>query len=296
MTFQQKLDRIAQKNNSLACIGLDSDYDKIPAHLKNPPSPRLRRTSKKYPVFEFNKKIIDATYDLVCSYKPNSAFYEARGVNGVKQLKLTCDYLRKKHPEIPIILDAKRGDIGSTNLGYIDYAFNYLKADAITLHPYLGGEALSPFLELKDKGFFILCKTSNPGSDEFQNLYLHNDRSGDKNYLYQYVADRVSKEWNIYGNCMLVVGATYPEELAKIRKIVGDMTLLIPGAGTQGGDVEKTVKAGLDSKGTGIIVNSARAIIFSSNKKDFARRAREETLKLRYEINRCRSLKLKFRN
>ena len=263
MNFQEKLDRIVKKNNSLLCVGLDQ-------HL-----------------FSFNQKIIKQTFDLVCAYKPNSAFYEAEGVGGIRELKLTCDYLRK-NPEIPVILDAKRGDIGSTNKGYIKYAFDYLGVDAITLHPYLGRESIEPFLKLKDKGFFILCKTSNPGAGEFQDLLVAKNsptRNGRHKLvnkkLYKYVAEKVNVEWNTVGNCMLVVGATYPKELKEIRKIVGEMTILIPGVGAQGGDIEKTVKAGLNSEKKGIIVNSSRGIIFSEN-------PRIEAEKLRDKINKYR--------
>src|SRR3990167_2257252 len=159
MTFYQKLDAITEKNNSLVCVGLDSEIGKIPAHLNGSQ-------------FEFNKAIIDATHDLVCAYKPNSAFYEARGDQGVKELKMTCDYIHEKYPDVVIILDAKRADIGSTNTGYVSFAFDWLRADAITLHPYLGKDAILPFLERKEKGSIILCRTSNPGAGEFQyNLY-----------------------------------------------------------------------------------------------------------------------------
>lgn len=272
MKFQEKLDKIIKKNNSLVCVGLDSDYEKIPQHLK----------TRKYPIFIFNKKIIDATHDLVCAYKPNSAFYEAQGAEGINQLKLTCDHLRKNYPSTPIILDAKRADIGNTNKGYIKYAFSYLGVDAITLHPYLGMEAILPYLELKDKGFFILCRTSNKGAGEFQDLKINNKP------LYKIVAGKVIKQWNKYDNCMLVVGATYPKELAEIRKLVGDLTFLIPGIGAQGGDIEATIKAGLNSKGSGMIVNSSRAITFASSDKDFAQKARQKTIELRNDINKYR--------
>src|SRR5579883_1788369 len=162
MTFQQKLDNIISKNNSLLCVGLDSDVDKLPEAVKQ----------RAHPQFEFNKAIIDATHDLVCAYKPNSAFYEGHGEKGVAELKMTCDYIRQTYPNIPVILDAKRADIGNTNQGYIKYCFDYLQTDAVTLQPYLGGEALQPFLDLTDKGVIILCKTSNPGSGEFQNLMI----------------------------------------------------------------------------------------------------------------------------
>ncbi len=263
MTFQQKLDKIVKKNVSLVCVGLDSDIDKIPLYIRN----------GKHPQFTFNKAIIDTTYDLVCAYKPNSAFYEQRGKAGIEALKMTCDYLHDKYPEIPIILDAKRADIGNTNNGYIKFAFEYLGVDAITVHPYLGEEAIKPFLEYKDKGIIILCRTSNKGAGEFQDLKIKGEP------LYKVVAKNVVKKWNKNKNCLLVVGATYPKELKEVRRIVGDMTLLIPGVGTQGGDVKATVRAGLNSKKSGIIINSSRAIIFVSSGKDFAKRAREETKK-----------------
>lgn len=251
MKFQEKLDRVIKKNSSLLCVGLDQ-------HL-----------------FSFNKKIIDQTYDLVCAYKPNSAFYESYGNDGIKELKTTCDYIRKNYPEIPIILDAKRADIGSTNVEYAKYAFDWLEVDAITLHPYLGGEALLPFLNHKDKGCIILCRTSNPGGGEFQDLLV-----GDTP-LYQIVVKKVVREWNKNKNCLMVVGATYPKELKEIRKIAGDMTFLVPGIGAQGADVEKTVRAGLNSKKQGLIINSSRAVIFSKN-------PRKEAKKLQDGIERYR--------
>lgn len=253
-TFKQKLEKIVRKNNSLLCVGLDQAS------------------------FEFNKKIIGQTHDLVCAYKPNSAFYEAEGASGIEELKKTCDYLRKKFPEIVIILDAKRGDIGSTNEGYVKYAFDYLRVDAITLHPYLGSEAIKPFLERADKGVIVLVRTSNPGAGEFQDLKV------EKKFLYEIVAERVAKFWNKNGNCLMVCGATYPEELAKLRKIALDMWFLVPGIGAQGGDIEKTVNAGLNKNGYGIIINSSRGIIFAKN-------PREEALRLKNLINIYRRAK-----
>lgn len=273
MTFNDKLYKIIKKNNSLVCVGLDSDIDKIPLHIRN----------GQHPQFTFNKAIIDATADLVCAYKPNTAFYEQRGKGGIEALKMTCDYLKEKYPEIVIIIDAKRADIGNTNNGYVQFIFEYLGADAVTLHPYLGKEALMPFLEQKDKGCIILCRTSNKGAGEFQDL----ESNGKK--IYQIVAEKVSKEWNFNNNCLLVVGATYPQELAEIRKITGDMIFLVPGIGAQGGDVEKTVNAGLNSNKAGMIINSSRGIIFASEEKDFAEKAREEAKKLRDEINKYRA-------
>jgi len=262
MTFQQKLDLIEKNNNSLLCVGLDSNIHKLPKQF----------LKKDYPQFSFNKWIIEQTNDLVCAYKPNTAFYEARGADGIMELRMTCHYLKKHYPEIPIILDAKRGDIGSTNEGYVEFAYEYLGVDAITLHPYLGKEALQPLLDLKEKGCIILCRTSNPGSGEFQDIHD----------LYKKVAQSVSQNWNRNKNCMLVVGATYPKELAEIRKIVGDMTLLIPGIGAQGGNVEKTVGAGLNTKNAGMMINSSRGIIFAKN-------PRNEATKLKEEINRYRN-------
>ncbi len=258
----------AEKNNSLLCVGLDSDIAKLPDGVDQ---------------VTFNKAIIDATHDLVACYKPNSAFYEAAGDEGIRNLKETCDYITQKHPDIPIILDAKRADIGNTNNGYIEYAFEYLGVDAITLHPYMGGEAIQPFLDRADKGAVILCRTSNPGSAEFQDLEV------DGAPLYQAVARRVVNEWNANDNCMLVVGATYPEEIETIRGIVGDdVWFLVPGVGAQGGDVEKTIKAGLSSDGMGMVINSSRGIIFASNGEDYADAAREQAESLRNEINKYR--------
>lgn len=240
MNFLTKFKNASQKNNSLVCVGLDQSN------------------------FEFNKKIIDQTHDLVCCYKPNSAFYEGEGSNGIDALKQTCAYIRNF--DIPIILDAKRADIDNTNQGYIKFAFEYLQADALTLHPYLGKLALKPFLDLKDKFFFILCRTSNPGAQEFQDLKT------DGKMLFEKVAENVSKDWNTNHNCGLVTGATYPEELKKIRNIVGAMPLLIPGVGAQGADVEKTVKAAL---GGDFLINSSRGIIFSDNPRLAAKKLKE---------------------
>lgn len=260
MNIIKKLERAARKSNTLVCIGLDSDWKKIPVKSQ----------------FAFNKAIIDATHDLVMAYKPNSAFYEARGSNGIRELKLTCDYIRKNYPGIVIILDAKRADIGSTNEGYVTFAFDYLGADAITLHPYLGSEAIKPFFDRKDKGCIILCRTSNPGAGEVQDQ------------IYKFIAKQVVRKWNKNSNCLMVVGATYPQELAQVRKLAGDMWFLIPGIGAQGGDVEKTVTLGQNSRGEGMIINSSRAIIFASKNADFAQAARTETLKLRDQINSYR--------
>jgi orotidine-5'-phosphate decarboxylase len=231
---------------------------------------------------EFNKAVIDATADLVCAFKPNSAFYEARGAAGIGELKQTCDYIRQHYPAIPIILDFKRGDIGNTNEHYAAFAFDYLGVDAVTVQPYQGQAAVQSFLNRKDKGIIVLCKTSNEGSGEFQDL----ETDGGK--LYLKVAEQVAQSWNVSGNCLLVVGATYPQELADVRKIVGDLTLLVPGVGAQGGDVEATLKAGLNADGRGLIINSARAILYASNGDDFAEAARQAATATRDEINQYR--------
>lgn len=273
MNIYTKLNSIIDKHNSLVCVGLDSAIEKIPAHLQN----------ERYPQFAFNKAIIDATAAYVCAYKPNSAFYEARGEAGMKELKMTFDYIKNTHPEIVTILDAKRADIGSTNEGYVKFIFDYLGADAVTLHPYLGKEALTPFLMREDRASIILCRTSNKGAGEFQDLMVENEP------IYIHVARKIADSWNKNNNCMLVVGATYPEEMKKVRSQVGDIPFLVPGVGAQGGDVEKTVKAGLDSKKRGMIINSSRGIIFASKAEDFAVRAGEEAKKLRDEINIVRN-------
>lgn len=273
MSFQEKLKNSIEKNNSLVCVGLDSDFDRLPESVK----------STEQPQFVFNKAIVDATHDLVCSYKPNSAFYEVFGDKGLKELKKTCDYIKEAYPEIPLILDAKRADIGNTNTGYIKYCYDYLGVDAVTLQPYLGSEALKPFFDLHDKGSIILCRTSNPGSGELQDLLV------DGKPLYKVVATKAAETWNYNNNCLLVVGATYPDELAEIRKITGDMTFLVPGIGAQGGDIEKTVKAGINSKNAGLIISSSRSIIFASSGENFAEKAREETEELRNEINKYRN-------
>jgi orotidine-5'-phosphate decarboxylase len=244
-----KLERRMQTNKTLLCVGLDSDLRKIPSSFLNSPTPQ----------FDFNRSIIEQTHDLVSAYKPNLAFYEARGEAGLHELKLTLDYLHDQHPDIFTIADAKRADIGNTNLGYATAIFDWLGFDAVTLHPYLGQEALQPFLDRQDKTSIILCRTSNPGAGEFQDLVI------DDHPLWYHVAQKVAQEWNTNGNCMLVVGATYPAEMQRIRTLVGEMTFLVPGIGAQGGDVKKAVRAGRNSAGLGLIINSARDIIFATN-------------------------------
>lgn len=295
------------------CVGLDSEFEKIPesAHRSGNESD----VSVANTVVAFNRAIVEATRDIVCAYKPNIAFYEAHGEEGNNALQRTIVDIHTIAPKVPVILDAKRADIGNTNAGYARAAFESLRADAITVHPYLGGEALQPFLDCADRGIIVLCRTSNPGAGEFQDVWkvLATLEPGEKRDefkrfekrlghqlhaggvpLYQYVAFRVAEYWNKDGNCAVVVGATYPEELREVRRIVGDMPILIPGIGFQQKDVpleqqvEQVVSAGKDSRGQGMIINSSRGIIFASKGPDFAEAARRETEKLHNLINQYR--------
>jgi orotidine-5'-phosphate decarboxylase len=245
----RKYNRRADAVQSLLCVGLDVDFAKIPERFK----------TQKHPQFEFGKWIIDQTAAYAAAFKPNTAFYEARGAQGWAELKMTVEYLREKYPEVVTICDAKRADIGNTNQGYVTSIFDDLGFDAVTLHPYLGREALKPFLARKDKACIVLCRTSNPGAGEFQDLLV------DGKPLWQRIAEKVSHEWNSNGNCMLVVGATYPDEMRVVRSIAPELTFLVPGVGAQGGDVEAAVSAGLDSDGKGLMISASRAILFSAD-------------------------------
>jgi orotidine-5'-phosphate decarboxylase len=271
-TFVGKLEQLWQ-HGKFVCVGLDPEYTRLPEVIRT-------GRSIEEAILRFNCEIIDATHDLVCAYKPNSAFYEAFGEEGLRALYRTVQYLREHYAQIPVILDAKRADIGNTNLGYVTSAFDKMNVDAITVHPYLGKGALTPFLERQDKGIIVLAKTSNPGSGEFQDLPVGQEGTP----LYQVIARHVAQHWNTNNNCALVVGATYPDELRQVRTIVGDMPLLIPGLGAQGGEVAATVQAGRDSRGWGMILNSSRGILYASRKEDFAQAARVETEKLSKEI------------
>ncbi len=256
----QKLINRTLKANSLLCVGLDSDFTKLPEKFR----------SQKHPQFAFNKWIIEQTATYVCAYKPNFAFYESRGDQGIKELKMTVEFLQEKYPDIFLIADAKRGDIGSTNEGYVKEIFDWFGFDAVTLHPYLGKEALQPFLDRKDKVSIILCRTSNPGAGEFQDL----ETSGEP--LWKKVAKTVAKKWNENKNCMLVVGATYPSEMKEIRKVTNEMTFLVPGIGAQGGEVKAIMKSGLNSQRKGMMINSARGIIFDKNPQLAAKELQEQ--------------------
>jgi len=289
--FRQMLEERWEKG-LFVCVGLDSEFDKIPDSARI--SYTFSGVSTYGTLVGFNREIVQATSDFACAYKPNIAFYEAHGDSGILALRKTIEDIHAYAPDVPVILDAKRADIGNTNNGYAEMAFDVLGADAITVHPYLGSESLKPFLDRVDKGVIVLCRTSNPGAGEFQDLPVVYDdlpmmlSSTDTMPLYQYVAHQVTEVWNRNGNCAVVAGATCPDELRKIRQIVGDMPILIPGIGAQGGDLEKTVIAGKDSRGRGMIINSSRGIIFASKGADFADAARCETEKLHNLINQYR--------
>lgn len=268
--FHLALDRAIDRHDSWVCVGLDPEPEKLPAILRHRPQA----------ILEFNRAIIDATADLVCAYKPQIAHYAAVGAED--QLLETIRYIRERAPGVPVILDSKRGDIGSTAEKYAREAFERFGADAVTVNPYLGRDAAEPFLAYKDKGVIVLCRTSNAGAREFQDLQV----GGRK--LYEIVADHVARDWNVHGNCLLVVGATYPEELAAVRACAGEMTFLVPGVGAQGGDVERVVRQGRNAKGRGLIVNSSRGILYAGSGEDFAVAARRATLELRAAINAAR--------
>lgn len=280
-TFMEMLEA-KWDEGKFVCVGLDSEYEKIPEFVRN----RYRHVSDlgvAGATIAFNRAIVDVTKDVACAYKLNSAFYEAHGDKGIFALQRSIQDIHGAAPDVPVILDAKRADIGNTNEGYAKFAFDYCEADALTVHPYLGEEALKPFLKHTDKGIFVLCRTSNPGAGEFQDLVC-----SDREALYEKVADRVSGWWNQYGNCALVVGATVPEELGRVRMFASEIPILIPGIGAQGGDLEKSVRAAKNSQGNGFIINSSRGIIFASKGEDFLEAARREALKLHDLVNRYR--------
>lgn len=250
------------------CVGLDTDPQRLPQSVA-PDAPVHER------VIAFNQAIIDATADLVCAYKPNVAFYEALGRPGFAALAATVQFARKRAPDAIVVIDAKRADIGSTNEGYVEAIFTQLGGDALTVHPYLGSEALDPFLQQRDRLIFVLARTSNPGAAEFQDLMV-----GDLP-LYRRVARTVASKWNHEGNCGLVVGATYAEELEEIRRDVGaDMPFLIPGVGAQGGDLEAVVDVHRSTGSNSFLINASRSVLYASRGSDFAEAARAEAVAL----------------
>jgi orotidine-5'-phosphate decarboxylase len=265
--FFELLSTAVRAHDSRVCIGLDPEPARFPPQFKGRPRA----------ILEFNQAIVDATCDLAACYKPQIAHFAALGAED--QLEGTLEYLRARAPQVPVILDAKRGDIGSTAERYAREAFERYDVDAVTVNPYLGGDSLEPFLAWRDRGIVILCRTSNPGAGDLQDL----DVGGRK--LYQLVAERVAKDWNGNGNCMLVVGATYPEELADLRARVGTLPFLMPGIGAQGGDVIRAVHAARTADGEGFVVNSSRAILYASPGEDFATAARAAASALRGAVN-----------
>jgi orotidine-5'-phosphate decarboxylase len=270
MSFIEKLKDAWKRTNSLVCVGLDPDLARFPRHLEK----------NAEAIFRFNKEIVDATHDLVCAYKPQIAYFSA--VSAERQLEQTIEYIRSNYPHIPVILDAKRGDIGSTAEMYATEAFSRYGADAVTINPYMGHDSAEPFLRHADRGIVLLCRTSNSGASDLQDLVV------DGAPIYEHVAKMIAEKWNANRNCLLVVGATWPAQMAKIRSLVGDMPFLVPGVGAQGGDVEALVKAGQTADGTGLIISSSRAILYAGSGVDYAAAARAETLKLRDTINKFR--------
>ncbi|HJR74891.1 MAG TPA: orotidine-5'-phosphate decarboxylase [Luteimonas sp.] len=270
MAFTAELRERWAKSGSLVCVGLDPEPNKFPAKFANDPDA----------IFAFCRDIADATAEYVCCFKPQIAHFAAHGAEDALQRLIA--HIHDKHPGIPVILDAKRGDIGSTAQQYAVEAFDRYRADAVTANPYLGKDSVQPFLDRADKGVVILCRTSNPGAGDLQDLLV------DGKPLYQRVAEKVTREWNGNGNCAVVVGATWPEQLREVRAIVGDVPFLVPGVGAQGGDVEAVVKNAKTGDGTGLIVSSSRAVLYASNGGDYADAAATATKALRDEINRHR--------
>ena len=274
MTFTQKLADAWRRNDSLLCVGLDPDPNKFPATLRDQPDA----------IYQFCVAIINATAASACAFKPQIAYFAA--LRAEDQLEAICGYVREHYPHLPIILDAKRGDIGATAEQYVREAFERYQADAVTVSPYMGFDSVAPYLEWRDRGVIVLCRTSNPGGSDLQFLQV------DGAPLYQHVAHLVADKWNRHGQCALVVGATFPHELAQVRKIVGTMPLLVPGIGAQGGDVQATVEAGKTADGTGMMISSSRAILYPTPDtaigENFAAASQRVAEATRCEINRFR--------
>ena len=271
----EKFAKIAQQQQSSLCVGLDPDLSKIPQSFQH----------EADIVWAFCKAVIDATADLVCAYKPQIAYFAA--LRAEPTLEKICSYIKEHYPHVPIILDAKRGDIDSTAKQYAREAFERYQADAVTVNPYMGFDAIAPFLEWTDRAVFILCKTSNQSGSAIQNLSVQTPQLGDVP-LYQHIAHLVANEWNTSKQCGLVVGATFPEELSAIRKIVGNIPLLVPGIGAQGGSIEKIMQAGAGGGARHqLLLNSARAIIYPEEAGDFAKHVRNRALSTQQAINAC---------
>lgn len=266
MTFNERLTEVCAKRNSLVCVGLDVDLGKIPAFILN----------KNEPLVYFSQAIIDATLEYAVAYKINTAFFEAYGVTGWEAMSNIVNYLPN---DVIKIADAKRGDIGNTSKMYAEAFFQQLQFDALTVNPYLGSDAVAPFLEYEDKGAFILCHTTNKGAADFQKF------TNGKQALFELVANRVS-QWNVRNNCGLVVGATYPAEMKQIRSLTPELPFLVPGLGAQGGDFELAIKYAVTANGSGAIFNFSRSIIYGSIEKNFAEIAGEKAKQTREDINK----------
>jgi orotidine-5'-phosphate decarboxylase len=278
MTFLDMLNAAEHQNTSMLCVGLDPEPTKFPDHIKG--------DSNK--IYDFCAAIVDATADLVNSFKPQIAYFAAHRAEG--QLERLMEHMRRVAPHVPIILDAKRGDIGSTAEQYAIEAFERYGADAVTLSPFMGWDSVAPYLKFHGKGAFLLCRTSNPGGDDLQNQRLASVEGQPK--MYEHIAQLAQGPWNLNGQLGLVVGATYPKEIERVRELAPTLPLLIPGVGAQGGDAVATVKAGLrvvNGVTTGpIIVNSSRAILYASSGKDFAEQARAVALQTRELLDAAR--------
>jgi len=267
MPFQELLDERIAQADSLLCVGLDPQPEWLPAAVRQ----------AEDPILAFNRAIVEATAPWACAFKPNIAFYEALGPAGLETLRRTIALIHERSAAL-VIVDAKRADIGNTSEAYARAIFDLLGGDAVTLNPYLGRDALEPFLKRPERGCFILCRTSNPGAGEFQDLPVGGRP------LYQVVAERV-RQWDEHGNCGLVVGATCPEELAQVRRLCPQMPLLVPGVGAQQGDLAQAVRAGVDARGGRLLINAARAILYASTGADFAEAAARAAQELRAAIN-----------
>lgn len=273
MTFTHKLNQAWHSQNSLLMVGLDPDMNRLPEPIRN----------DNDALWQFCKGIVDSTAPYVCGFKPQIAYFASLGAEDV--LQQTCDYIRVHYPDLVLLLDAKRGDIGSTAEHYAREAFERYHADAVTINPYMGMDSAQPYLERKDKGVIVLCRTSNPGGSDLQALHV------DGKPLYLHVAAMVANRWNKHGQCGLVVGATFPDELREVRACVGsDMPLLVPGIGAQGGDIQATCNAGCNSVGTGMMINSSRAILYAGNQLNWQEEAATVAQQTRDAINQARKI------
>jgi orotidine-5'-phosphate decarboxylase len=269
MNFQQKLETAWSRTRSLVCVGLDPELPKLPARFRERPDG----------VFAFHKAIVDATHDVVCAYKPQFAHHAA--LAAYDQLAAIIDYIHRRYPDVPVILDAKRGDMGNTAMYLAQEAFDHFKADAVTVSPYLGTDAIEPFTKYADRGTILLCRTSNPGASDLQELLI------DGEPLYMKVARLAATKWNANNNVSLVVGATAPKVIADVRAVVGDMPLLVPGVGAQGGDVADAVNAGRNRDGAGLMISASRSVLYASSRDDFAQAARGVVENMMADGARC---------